>query len=149
MQTLAVAGVGRVDCGRRRLDRRRAHASACASRTAPGGRQGAGSGGNGPACFTERDDPMFKGTLIPTGIDSFETAVEAPFTRIVYGIIDSDGPPTAVTIVDRVTGTSAPVIEAAFSPTSIRAPTRRRDGRTLVAYDAAGTIVTAELQSER
>ena len=70
---------------------------ACLGLRFPDGTWGAGKGsegvgGNGPACFTERDDPMFKGTLIPTGIDWFETSVDEPFTRIVYGIIDSDVP---------------------------------------------------------
>jgi hypothetical protein len=80
------------------------------------------SGGNGPSCFTERDDPMFKDTLVPTGIDSMETDTIAPFQRIVYGVIDYDVPATAVRLVDRVTGTSTPV----------------------VAYDASGRIVTGE-----
>ena len=102
------------------------------------------SGGNGPACFTERDDPMFEGTLIPTGIDALETSVDDPFNRIVYGIIDFDVPPTAVKLVDLVTGASTPVIEGRwFAYVDPRAD-RQEVSRQLVAYDAAGKIVTGE-----
>jgi hypothetical protein len=108
------------------------------------GVDGKNRGGNGPACFTERDDPMFAGSLVPTGIDRFETDVDSPFTRIVYGIIDSDKPATAVTMVDQVTGTNVPVVDGRyFAFVDPRADPQRVD-HTLVAYDAAGNIVTAE-----
>ena len=92
---------------------------ACLGLRFPDGTWGAGkgtkgAGGNGPSCFTERDDPMFADTLIPTGIDWFETDIDEPFTRIVYGIIDSDKPATAVRIEDKVTGASTPVVDGRY-----------------------------------
>lgn len=105
------------------------------------------SEGNGPSCFTERDDPMFRTSLVATGIDWFETDFTAPaFHRVVYGVIDSDVPPTAVRMVDLVTGASTPVIDgrwfAYVDPRSLSE--LGRDDRQLVAYDAAGKIVTGE-----
>ena len=108
------------------------------------GVDGKNRGGNGPACFTERDDPMFADALVPTGIDWFETDVDSPFTRIVYGIIDSDKPATAVTMVDRVTGTKVPVVDGRYFAFVDPRADPQRDNYTLVAYDAAGNIVTAE-----
>jgi hypothetical protein len=109
------------------------------------GVDGKNRGGNGPACFTERDDPMFAHALVPTGIDTFETDVDTPFTRIVYGTIDSDKPATAVAVVDRVTGTRASVVDGRYFAYVDPRADPRRDDHTLVAYDAGGNIVTAEL----
>jgi hypothetical protein len=145
VQTLDVPGVGRVQVWA--ADGSTA-SGACLGIKFPDGSWGAAnerSGGNGPSCFTERDDPMFKTTLIPTGIDAMETDTEAPnFQRIVYGVIDYDVPRTAVTLVDRVTGTSVPVIDGRwFAFVDPRADPQRLD-RQLVAYDASGRIVTGE-----
>ncbi|HEY3615047.1 MAG TPA: hypothetical protein VGK92_15145 [Gaiellales bacterium] len=121
---------------------------ACLGLRFPDGTWGAGnerSGGNGPACFTERDDAMFEGTLIATGIDALETDVDAPFNRIVYGIIDSDRPATAVRIVDRVTGTTTAVVDGRYFAYLDPRADRQRDDHTLVAYDAAGAIVASEV----
>jgi hypothetical protein len=103
-----------------------------------------GRGGNGPSCFTERDDPMFSDTLVPTGIDAMETDVDSPFTRIVYGVIDSDKPATSVELVDRVTGTTTAVIDGRFFLYVDPRADPQRDDRQLVAHDAAGQIVTGE-----
>ena len=149
VQTVNVAGVGRVELWAATGS---TPTGACLGLRFPDGTWGTSGGqrgGNAPACFTERDDPLFKDTLVATGIDSFETDIDAPFTRIVYGIIDWDRPATAVTIVDRVTGASAPVSEGRFFAYVDPRADRRRDGHTLVAYDAAGKVVTAEPQSDR
>jgi hypothetical protein len=145
VQTLAVPGVGRVQVWAADGD---SDSGACLGLKFPDGSWGAAngrSGGNGPSCFTERDDPMFSTTLIPTGIDAMETDTEAPnFQRIVYGVIDYDVPPTAVRLVDRVTGTSVPVVDGRwFAFVDPRADPQKVD-RQLVAYDASGQIVTGE-----
>jgi hypothetical protein len=145
VQTLTVPGVGRVQVWAADGDTR---SGACLGITFPDGSWGAANGrsdGNGPSCFTERDDPMFSGTLIPTGIDAMETDTPAPnFQRIVYGVIDYDIPATATKLVDRVTGTSVPVVDGRwFAFVDPRADPQRLD-RQLVAYDAAGRIVTGE-----
>lgn len=145
VQTLAVPGVGRVEVWA--ADGSTA-SGACLGIKFPDGTWGAvngRSGGNGPSCFTERDDPMFKTTLIPTGIDWMETDTEAPnFQRIVYGVIDYDVPRTAVRLVDRVTGTAVPIVDGRwFAFVDPRADPQRVD-RQLVAYDASGQIVTGE-----
>ena len=114
VQTMDVAGVGRVELWAATGS---TPTGACLGLRFPDGTWGARAGSAAatpPACFTERDDPIFKDTLIATGIDAFETDVDSPFTRIVYGIIDWDRPATAVTIVDRVTGATAPVSEGRF-----------------------------------
>lgn len=147
VQTVAVPGVGRVELWA--ADGSTA-TGACLGLRFPDGTWGAGKdapnvGGNGPSCFTERDDPMFKDTLIPTGIDVLETDTDPPnFQRIVYGIIDSDIPATAVRIVDTMSGASAPVVAGRFfTYVDPRADPQNDDSR-LVAYDAAGKVVTAE-----
>ena len=145
VQTLPVPGVGRVQVWAADGDSK---SGACLGIKFPDGSWGATdgrSGGNGPSCFTERDDPMFSTTLIPTGIDAMETDTEAPnFQRIVYGVIDFDVPATAVRLVDRVTGTSVPVIDGRwFAFVDPRADPQKVD-RQLVAYDASGQIVTGE-----
>ena len=123
---------------------------ACLGLRFPDGSWGAGKdndrvGGNGPACFTERDDPMFKSVLIPTGIDSFETDTDPPnFQRIIYGTIDSDIPATAVRLVDLVSGATAPVVDGRFFAYVDPRADPQSDDRQLVAYDAAGKIVTGE-----
>ena len=146
VRTLAVAGVGSVQLW---AAEGTTPTGACLGLRFPDGSWGAGKGsmvigGNGPACFTERDDPMFQDTLIPTGIDWFETLVDKPFTRIVYGIIDSDKPATAVRIDDKVTGTSTPVVDGRYFAFVDPRADRLQDDYQLVAYDAAGKIVTGE-----
>jgi hypothetical protein len=146
VQTVAVPGTGRVELWAADGS---TSTGACLGLRFPNGTWGAGKdnpnvGGNGPSCFTERDDPMFKDTLIPTGIDSLETDTDAPFQRIVYGIIDSDVPPTAVRIVDTVSGASAPVIDGRFFTYVDPRADKQNDDRRLIAYDAAGNVVTAE-----
>jgi hypothetical protein len=145
VHTLAVPGVGRVELWA--ADGSTA-SGACLGIRFPDGSWGVvngRSGGNGPSCFTERDDPMFSTILIPTGIDALETDTEAPnFQRIVYGVIDYDVPRTAVKLVDRVTGASVPIIDGRwFAFVDPRADPQRVD-RQLVAYDASGRIVTGE-----
>ena len=145
VQTLQVAGVGRVELWAADGD---SASGVCLGLKWPDGTWGAfngRSGGNGPSCLTERDDPMFRKILVPTGIDAMETDVDRPsFQRIVYGVIDYDVPPTAVKLVDRVTGTSAPVIDGRwFAYVDPRADPQD-DSRQLVAYDASGRIVTGE-----
>ena len=145
VQTLQVPGVGRVQVWAADGD---STSGACLGLKFPDGSWGAHngrSGGNWPSCFTERDDPMFSTLLIPTGIDAMETNTEAPsFQRIVYGVIDYDVPRTAVKLVDRVTGTSVPVVDGRwFAFVDPRADPEQVD-RQLVAYDAAGRIVTGE-----
>ena len=145
VQTVDVPGIGKVQLWA--ADGSTA-TGACLGLRFPDGSWGAGngrSGGNGPACFTERDDPMFKAVLVPTGIDALETQVDSPFNRIVYGIIDSDKPGTAVKIVDQVTGTSTAVIDGRFFAYVDPRADPQRDDHTLVAYDAAGKVVTGEL----
>jgi hypothetical protein len=144
VQTAAVPGIGRVELWAANGS---SSTGACLGLRFPDGTWGAGKngrGGNGPACFTERDDPMFSDTLVPNGIDAFETQVDTPFTRIVYGIIDSDKPTTSVKIVDRVTGTTTAVIDGRFFLYVDPRADPQRDDRQLVAYDAAGQIVTGE-----
>jgi hypothetical protein len=146
VQTVDVPGTGRVELWAADGS---TSTGACLGLRFPDGTWGSGKdnpnvGGNGPSCFTERDDPMFKDTLIPTGIDALETDTDAPFQRIVYGIIDSDIPPTAVRIVDTVTGTSATVTDGRFFTYVDPRADEQRDDRRLVAYDAAGNVVTAE-----
>jgi hypothetical protein len=103
------------------------------------------TGGTPPQCFTQRDDPMFRDTLVPTGIDALEVDVDAPrLQRVVYGVIDDDVPATAVRIVDRVTGTTARVHEGRFFAYLDPRADPQRDDHQLVAYDAAGRIVTGE-----
>ncbi len=144
VQTVDVAGVGRVELWAA------AGSSAsgmCLGLRFPDGTWGpnAHRGGNMPACFTERDDPMFRDDLIPTGIDSLETNIDAPsFNRIVYGVIDFDVPPTAVRIVDRVTGASTAVVDGRWFVYVDPRADPQRDDRQLVAYDSAGHIVTGE-----
>jgi hypothetical protein len=145
VQTVQVPGIGRVELWAAKGS---SPTGACLGLRFPDGSWGAfngRSGGSGPACFTERDDQMFKDILVPTGIDWLETSVDAPtFNRIVYGIIDFDVPPTSVKLVDLVTGATTPVIEGRwFAYVDPRAD-RQRDDRQLVAYDAAGKIVTGE-----
>jgi hypothetical protein len=145
VQTLAVPGVGRVQVWAADGD---SASGACLGIKFPDGSWGAfngRSGGNEPSCFTERDDPMFRTSLIPTGIDAMETDTLAPnFQRIVYGVINYDVPPTAVKLVDKVTGASTPIIDGRwFAFVDPRADPQRVD-RQLVAYDAAGQIVTGE-----
>jgi hypothetical protein len=145
VQTLAVAGIGRVQIWVADGD---TASGVCIGLRWPDGTWGAAngrSGGNGPSCLTERDDPMFRTTLVPTGIDAMETDVDQPtFQRIVYGVIDYDVPRTAVTLVDRVTGTSVPIVDGRwFAFVDPRADPQRVD-RQLVAYDASGQIVTGE-----
>jgi hypothetical protein len=145
VQTVDVPGIGKVELWA--ADGSSA-TGACLGLRFPDGSWGASngrSGGNGPACFTERDDPMFQHVLIPTGIDALETQVDSPFTRIVYGVVDSDKPPTAVTIVDQVTGTSTAVVDGRFFTYVDPRADRQKDDHTLVAYDAAGKVVAAEL----
>jgi hypothetical protein len=146
VQAVKVPGVGRVELWAADGS---TSTGACLGLRFPDGTWGAGKdnpnvGGNGPSCFTERDDPMFKDTLMPTGIDAMETDSDAPFQRIVYGIIDSDIPPTAVRIVDKVTGASAPVVDGRFFVYVDPRADPQNDDRQLVAYDAAGAVVTAE-----
>jgi hypothetical protein len=144
VQTVNVPGTGKVELWAAQGS---TATGACLGLRFADGTWGAGKdgrGGNRPSCFTERDDPMFKGTLIPTGIDALETDTDAPFQRIVYGIIDSDIPATAVRIVDTVTGTSAPVIDGRFFTYVDPRADPQNDGRRLIAYDAAGNVVTAE-----
>jgi hypothetical protein len=146
VQAVSVPGVGRVQLWA--ADGSTA-TGACLGLRFPDGTWGAGTGthgvsGNGPACFTERDDPMFKDNLIPTGIDWFEATVDEPFTRIVYGIIDSDVPATATRMVDNVTGTSTPVIDGRYFVYIDPRGDRAKDDRQHIAYDAAGKIVTGE-----
>jgi len=147
VQTVEVPGVGRVELWA--ADGSTATGACLGLRFADGtwgaGKDAPNVGGNGPSCFTERDDPMFKDTLIPTGIDALETDTDPPnFQRIVYGIIDSDIPPTAVRIVDTVSGASTPVVDGRFfTYVDPRADPQNDDSR-LVAYDAAGKVVTAE-----
>lgn len=145
VQTLQVPGVGRVQVWAAEGDSK---SGACLGIKFPDGSWGAvngRSGGNGPSCFTERDDPMFSTTLIPTGIDAMETDTLAPnFQRIVYGVIDYDVPATAVKLVDRVTGATVPVVDGRwFAFVDPRADPQQVD-RQLVAYDASGQIVTGE-----
>jgi len=145
VQTVAVAGVGRVELWAATGS---SATGACLGLRFPDGTWGAGnerSGGNGPQCFTERDDAMFAGVLIPTGIDALETDIDAPFNRIVYGIIDSDRPATAVRIVDRVTGATATVVDGRYFAYVDPRADRQRDDHTLVAYDADGAIVASEV----
>jgi hypothetical protein len=105
----------------------------------------ASSSGTPPQCFTQRDDPMFQGTLVATGIDALEADLDRPqLQRVVYGVIDDDVPPTAVRIVDRVTGTTAQVVEGRFFAYLDPRGDPQRDDHQLVAYDAAGRIVTGE-----
>jgi hypothetical protein len=143
VQTAAVPGIGLVELWAANGS---SATGACLGLRFPDGSWGAGNGrgGNGPACFTERDDPLFSDTLIPTGIDAFETQVDSPFTRIVYGIIDSDKPGTSVKIVDRVTNTTTAVIDGRFFVYVDPRADPQKDDRQLVAYDAAGRIVTGE-----
>ena len=146
VQTISVPGVGRVQVWAAEGSTR---TGACLGLRFPDGTWGAGKGtegvgGNGPACFTERDDPMFRDTLVPTGVDWFETSVDDPFTRIVYGIIDSDVPATATRVVDEVTGTSTPVVEGRYFAYIDPRGDPLKDDRQHVAYDAAGKIVTGE-----
>jgi hypothetical protein len=146
VQTLSVPGIGRVQLWAARGS---TSTGACLGLRFPDGSWGAGKGtqgvgGNGPSCFTERDDPMFKDTLIPTGIDWFESQIDEPFTRIVYGIIDSDVPATATRVVDKVTGVSTPVIDGRYFAYIDPRGDRLKDDRRHVAYDAAGKIVTGE-----
>jgi hypothetical protein len=147
VQTVEVPGVGRVELWAADGS---TTTGACLGLRFPDGTWGAGKdapnvGGNGASCFTERDDPMFKDTLMPTGIDAMETDTDPPnFQRIVYGIIDSDIPPTAVRVVDTVSGTSAPVVDGRFFTYVDPRADPQKDDRRLVAYDAAGKVVTAE-----
>jgi hypothetical protein len=145
VQTLQVPGVGTVQLWTAAGD---SASGACLGLRFPDGSWGAfngRSGGNGPSCFTERDDPMFKTALVPNGIDSMETDTDAPnFQRIVYGVIDYDVPATAVKLVDRVTGTSTPVVDGRFFAYVDPRADPQTDGRQLVAYDASGRIVTGE-----
>ncbi|HET6171739.1 MAG TPA: hypothetical protein VFD90_03990 [Gaiellales bacterium] len=145
VQTLVVPGVGRVKLWAADGSTR---SGACLGLQFADGSWGAGkgghTGGSGPSCFTERDDPMFSTTLIPTGIDALETNTDEPFQRIVYGIIDYDVPPTAVKLVDRVTGTSTPVIEGRWFMYVDPRADKQTDSKQLVAYDAQGRIVTGE-----
>ena len=130
--------------GRRRARRRRAHASACGSPTAHGERTGGQRGGNGPACFTERDDPIFKDTLIATGIDSFETDIDAPFHP--HRLRDHRLGQARHGRDDRRSGDRHVGAGQRGSLLRLRGSARRpAAGRPqLVAYDAAGRIVTAE-----
>jgi hypothetical protein len=147
VQTVEVPGIGRVELWAADGSR---PTGACLGLRFPDGTWGAGrdnpnAGGNGPSCFTERDDPMFKGTLIPTGIDALETSTVRPsFQRIVYGTINSDIPRTAVRMTDLVTGASTPVIDGRFFAYVDPRADPQRDDRRLIAYDAAGKIVTGE-----
>ncbi len=144
VQTTVVPGVGKVELWAANGS---SATGVCLGLRFADGTWGAGKngrGGNGPSCFTERDDPMFSDTLVPTGIDAMETDVDSPFTRIVYGVIDSDKPATSVRIVDRLTGTTVPVIDGRFFLYVDPRADPQRDDRQLVAYDAAGQIVTGE-----
>jgi hypothetical protein len=145
VQTLQVPGAGRVELWAAEGS---TASGACLGIRFPDGSWGAvngRTGGNGPSCFTERDDPMFSTTLIPTGIDWLETDTEAPnFQRIVYGVIDYDVPRTAVKLVDRVTGTSVPIVDGRWFAFVDPRADPQQDDRQLVAYDASGRIVTGE-----
>jgi hypothetical protein len=145
VQTVTVAGIGRLELWAAKGS---SATGACLGLRFPDGTWGAGnerSGGNGPQCFTERDDAMFEDVLIPTGIDALETDVDAPFNRIVYGIIDSDRPATAVRIVDRVTGTTTAVVDGRYFAYVDPRADEQRDDHTLTAYDADGAIVASEV----
>jgi hypothetical protein len=147
VQSVQVPGIGRVELWAAKGS---SATGACLGLRFPDGTWGAGKdnpnvGGNGPSCFTERDDPLFKGILVPTGIDSFETNTNTPsFQRIVYGWINSDVPRTAVRMADLVTGASTPVIEGRYFAYVEPRADPQTDDRQLVAYDAAGKIVTGE-----
>jgi hypothetical protein len=147
VRTVEVPGIGRVELWAAKGS---TPTGSCLGLHFPDGSWGAGKdnpnvGGNGPSCFTERDDPMFKHILIPTGIDAFEVNTDTPnFQRIVYGTIDSDIPRTAVRLTDLVTGASTPVIDGRFFAYVDPRADKQRDDRQLVAYDAAGKIVTGE-----
>jgi hypothetical protein len=106
---------------------------------------GQSGGGTRPQCFVQRDDPMFQGTLVPTGIDALEVDFDGPpFERVVYGVIDADVPATAVRIVDRVTGTAVPVVDGRWFAYLDPRGSKTQDDHQLVAYDARGAIVTGE-----
>ena len=136
-------------CGPRPARARRACASACASPTARGAPTPTVEA-TVPACFTERDDPMFRDDAHP---DRHRLARDrhrrTDFNRIVYGVIDSDVPPTAVRIVDRVTGASTVVVDGRWFVYVDPRADPQRDDRQLVAYDSAGHIVTGRAPSGR
>jgi hypothetical protein len=145
VQTLDVPGVGRVKLWAADGSSK---SGTCLGIQFPDGGWGGGKDGrassSGPSCFTERDDPMFKTTLIPTGIDVMETDTDTPFQRIVYGVLDYDVPRTAVTMVDRVTGTTTPIVDGRWFMYVDPRADPQQDGWQLVAYDASGRIVTGE-----
>jgi hypothetical protein len=109
---------------------------------------GSQADGTVPGCTARRTD--LPDVLIDTGFEDREAdffrEVDGRPTgyRLWYGAIEDDLPATAVRVTDRISGASATVVDGRFWAFVVRDPDGQAATVSMVAYDAAGTVVADE-----